>query len=806
MIFKTIISALGVALLGVLPLPAVNQESTGSAPLAAAATNRMVVNRYCATCHNEKLKTAGLLLDTLDLGSASRQAEIWEKVVRKLRAGQMPPAGLPRPDQPTLDALANYLETEIDRAAAAAPNPGRPTVHRLNRVEYANAIRDLLAVDIRAIDIQSLLPADDSGYGFDNIGDVLSVSPMLMEGYISASRKISRLAVGDAAMRPLFQTYDLPRHQLQYERMSEAHPFGARGGIAVRHHFPVDAEYVIRIRLQRNADYAVLGLAKPRRLDVRLDGERVQRYTIGGPSDAGDAGAAALNLVAAEVTQAADFELRVPVAAGFRSLAVSFQNVSSEPEGVYQPLVTDYSYAMDYGNADTEPAIGSVTIGGPFDTKGLGETPSRDRVFVCEPHGASDETACAQRIISTLARRAFRRPVGAQDVDNILEIYQSARKLGTFDEGIQTSLQRILVDPEFLFRIEREPPNLTPGSVYRISDLELASRLSFFLWSSIPDDELLDLAEKGSLREPAVLEQQVRRMFADARSQALVDNFAGQWLYLRNVRAVWPNPDFFPEFAPDLREDFQRETELFFESMLREDRSILDLLRADYTFLNERLAAHYGILNVYGSHFRRVAMADENRKGLLGQASILAVTSYATRTSPVLRGKWVLEQLMGTPPPPPPPDVPSLEENSGDGKPLSVRQLMEKHRVNPACASCHKVMDPLGFALENFDAVGRWRTMEANLPVDATGVLPDGTRFEGPAELRKILLSRPEQFVRTVTDKLLTYALGRGVEYTDAPAVRAIMKEAAPDEYRWSSLILGIAKSTPFQMRRSREQ
>jgi hypothetical protein len=415
------------------------------------------------------------------------------------------------------------------------------------------------------------------------------------------------------------------------------------------------------------------------------------------------------------------------------------------------------------------------------------------------------EEACAEKIVSSLTRRAFRRPVAAQDVENILEIFRAARRQGTFDDGIQAALQRILIDPEFLFRIERDPPNLAPGSAHRISALELASRLSFFLWSSIPDDELLNLAERGKLFEPAVLEQQVRRMLEDERSRALVDNFAGQWLYLRNVRAVWPNPDFFPEFAPDLREDFQQETELFVESTLREDRSVLDLLRADYTFLNERLAAHYGVPNVYGSHFRRVAVADDNRKGLLGQASILAVTSYATRTSPVLRGKWVLEQLMGTPPPPPPPDVPSLEENSGDGKPLSVRQLMERHRVNPACASCHKVMDPLGFALENFDAVGRWRATEAGLPVDASGLLPDGTRFEGPAELRKILLSRPEQFVRTVTDKLLTYALGRGIEYYDAPAVRAIMKDAAREDYRWSALILGIARSTPFQMRRSRE-
>jgi hypothetical protein len=462
---------------------------------------------------------------------------------------------------------------------------------------------------------------------------------------------------------------------------------------------------------------------------------------------------------------------------------------------------------MDYGNADTEPALDAVVVGGPFSATGLSHTAGRKKVFVCHPADGAEEQACAKRILSTLARRAYRRPVSAQDVEALLAFYAAGRSDGGFEEGVKAALQRILVDPEFLFRIERDPPANSTATVHRVSDLELASRLSFFLWSSIPDDALLELAEHNRLSDPAVLEEQVRRMLADQRSRALVENFGGQWLYLRNVQKVWPNPDVFPEFAANLRNDFQTETELFFESMLREDRSVLDLLRADYTFLNERLARHYGIPNVYGSHFRKVALTDKNRRGLLGQASILSVTSYATRTSPVLRGKWVLEQLMGTPPPPPPPDVPSLEEKKGeDGKPLTMREQMEQHRKNPACASCHRLMDPLGFALDNYDATGKWRTKEGNTPIDASGVLPDGATFQGPGELSELLLRRPEQIAYTITEKLLTYALGRGPEYYDAPAIRSILRRSAPTEYRWSSIILGIAESAPFQMRRSGNQ
>jgi hypothetical protein len=727
--------------------------------------------------------------------------------------------------------LATYLETELDRAAAVKPNPGRPIVHRLNRAEYVNAIRDLLAIDTRAIDIQSLLPTDDSGYGFDNIGDVLSVSPMLMEGYMSASRKISRMAIGDPGSRPEIQKYDIPMYVLQEDRMSEDLPFGSRGGIVLRHNFPLDGEYIINIRLQRNSDSQddsiILGLGEPHQLDLRLDGERIRLFTVGGvreeksrqvyysrpsadPAPADQQEDPKKEPAKPALTQAEEFELdawlevRIPVKAGIRLVGVTFVTQPSDPEGVFQPEVTDYSYARDYGYADVDPAVGSITIAGPYGSKGAGDTVSRRKMFICRPTSYKDEERCARKILSVLTRHAYRRPVEDEDLRTLLGLYKTARSNGGFEEGIRTALQRILVDPEFLFRIERDPANVGPDTPYRITDLELASRLSFFLWSSIPDDELLDLAERGKLKDRDIVAKQVRRMLNDSRSRALVSNFAGQWLYLRNIAKVWPNPDVFPDFATNLRDAFEQETELFFESLLREDLSVLELLDANYTFLNERLARHYGIPNIYGSQFRRVTLSDENRKGLLGQASILTVTSYATRTAPTIRGKWVLENILGTPPPPPPPNVPSLGEGKKDGKLLTMREQMEEHRKNPACASCHRVMDPLGFALENFDATGRWRTKEGETSIDASGVLPDGTKFQGPAELRKLLLNHPEQFVHTLTEKLLTYALGRGVEYYDAPAVREILRKAETSDYRWSSIILGIVNSAPFQMRRSR--
>ena len=796
----------GTALLFISSLPAAGQ--TPVVP-ATAPQFQSVIGQYCLTCHNERLQTAGMVLEGRDLANPSEDAPIWEKVIGKLRTRQMPPAGMPRPEPAVYDALASYLITSLDRAADAAPNPGRPALHRLNRTEYANAIRDVLALDPSALDISSLLPADDAGYGFDNIGDVLTVSPMLMEGYMSAARKISRLAVGDLSARPSFSTYDVPRFVMQRDRMSEDLPFGSRGGIAVRHYFPVDAEYTMRIRLQRNGKTYILGLDRAHRLDVRLDGEKVQQFTVGGDYQGESPAGRVRSFEQGEYERyrmnADDhLEFRFQAKAGTRLIGITFPHQNSEMEGIFEPPVTDYAYAMDYGRPDMPPAVSTVTIGGPYDATGKGETASRSRIFVCSPANSAEEEPCARRILSRLARLAYRRPVTDADTGDLLALYRSGYREAGFEEGIQAALQRILVDPEFLFRIERDPEGIAPRAAYRLSDLELASRLSFFLWSSIPDDELLTIAEQGQLRDPAVLEAQTRRMLADPRSKALVDNFAGQWLYLRNVERAWPNPDSFPEFDANLRNAFQQESSLFVESLLREDRSVLDLLRADYTFVNERLAQHYEIPNIYGSHFRRVTLDDANRRGLIGQGGILTVTSYATRTSPTIRGKWLLENILGMPPPPPPADVPSLDERKGDdGQPLTVREQLEIHRANPVCASCHKLMDPLGFALENFDGTGKWRDTDGGKPIDSSGVTPDGFEMEGPADLREFLVSHPEQFIGTATERLLTYALGRGVEYYDMPAVRKIMRDAAPGGYRWSSLIVGITRSMPFQMRRS---
>ncbi len=804
--------------------PFSGQQTSLRNPEKPITPERAVLNRYCVGCHNEKTKTAGLTLEKIDVQNVGDAAPTWEKVVRKLRTTAMPPTGMPRPDKGTYDSLASYLERKLDEAAAANPNPGTPLINRLNRTEYANATRDLLGVDEDAIDVQLLLPPDDASYGFDNIGDVLTVSPLLMEGYMSASSKISRLAVGDLSPAPAEITYDMPTYIMQNDRMSEDLPFGSRGGKAIRHYFPADGEYEIKIRLQTNRsdiDHSiVLGLTEPHQLDIRVDGERIKLFTVGDKDVTGatltraqrlDLGPAlqlaARNGYNPKLTQeeryalASGLEVRIPVKSGTHRIAVNFVNRPVASEGLFQPPVTDYANGNEGGNPDMDPAIATVIIGGPYNPKGVGETASRQRIFICHPAGPKDEDPCAKKIISLLARRAFRRPVSDDDVNEILSIYTESRRKSGFEKGIQAALQRILVDPDFLFRIERDPKNASPGMSHRISDVELASRLSFFLWSSIPDDELISLAERNKLSDPSVLEKQVRRMLADSRSKALVENFAGQWLYLRNINSIIPNPEVFPEFISNLRDDFKQETQLFFESTLRENRSVLDLLNADYTFLNERLAEHYRIPNVSGSHFRRVTLTDQNRRGLLGQGSTLMVTSYATRTSPTLRGKWVLDSLLGTPPPPPPPNVPSLKENGENGTVLTMRERMEGHRANPACATCHRVMDPLGFALENFDATGKWRDKEGDKPIDASGLLPDGTKFQGPAELRQILLSKPDQFATTVTEKLMTYALGRGVEYYDQPALRKIMRDAGP-EYRWSSLILGLVKSAPFQMRR----
>jgi mono/diheme cytochrome c family protein len=818
---------LGVVFLGTIELvelQAAQAQSSSLAPPAPAVQYRAVLNKYCVTCHNEKLKTANLMLDKLDVGNVPAGAETWEKVIGKLRGDAMPPPGLPRPDKATYDSLAAYLETALDRYALAHPNPGRPTIHRLNRAEYANSVRDILAVNV---DPGTLLPADDSGYGFDNIGDVLSISPLLLERYLSASRTVVRLAMGDPAMRPAVETYDVPDGIVQEGRMSEDLPLGSRAGMVVNHYFPADGEYVIKVRMKGEGiedGGDVRRLALKRQVDLLLDEQRVRLFALGNEKVAPPRAAYLRpdletdGPIKEEVPL--PLEVRIPVKAGQHAIGVAFfVEDSSEPEGV---LHTKGRPERQRGAA-REPVVKGVTVEGPFDAKGLGSSPSRQKIFVCYPEGkdaakpvqlaayqagqGNDEDSCARKILSTLAHRAFRRPVTGTELEALLRTYRTARSKGSFEDGIRMAVERVLVSPMFLFRLERDPPNADPGTVFRISDPELATRLSFFLWSSTPDDQLLDLAERERLKDPVVLEQQVKRLLRDPRSKEMVRNFAGQWLQLRRLANLSPDPLEFPAFDESLREDFARETELFMESMVREDRPLMDLLGAKYTFLNERLAKHYGVPNVYSNSFQRVTLTDQNRQGLLGQGSILALTSYPTRTSVVLRGVWLLTNILGTPPPAPPPNVPALKDRGADGKVKSVREAMEEHRANPVCATCHTRMDPLGFALENFDAIGKWRTVEgsAKTPIDSSGTLPDGTAIKGPADLRKVLMSKPDQFAGAVTERLLTYALGRGVEYYDEPAVRKIRRDAAPDE-RWSSLIMGIAKSEPFNMRRTREQ
>ena len=788
-----------------------------AAPLAAqeaaAGSPRAVLDRYCVTCHNDRLLTGGLSLDAaaVDAADPSRDAHVWERVIAKLRTRAMPPPGRPRPDVATYDAVAARLEANIDRAAAANPDPGRTsTVHRLNRTEYRNAIRDLLALDL---DVTPLLPGDEtSDTGFDNNADVLSISTAQLERYLSAARTISRLAVGLPPAAPAFETFDVPLLLLQDDRQSEDLPLGSRGGVAIPHHFPVDGEYLVKIELRSNWQDYILGLGSEHLLDVRIDGELVKRFTVGG-EDRGRP--APVTFTIAErgdpewetYLQTADesLEVRVPVAAGPRTVGVSFVRNVWEPEGILLPrqagevLSNDEAY---HGNA----AVASVGIGGPYDPAGPGDTPSRRAVFTCRPDAAAmaAERACAAEIVSGLARRAYRRPVTAADLDTLLGFFDSGRESGgSFDAGVQLALERMLVDPDFLLRIERDPAGAAPGAPYRLSNVEIASRLSFFLWGSIPDDALLDAAEAGRLSEPAVLDEQVRRMLADPRARSLVDDFAMQWLHLRNLDDVKGDPVPYPDFDDNLVEAFRHETTLFLASTLRDDRSVLDLLDADYTFVNERLARHYGIPGVYGSRFRRVELPDlTQRGGLLGHGGLLALTSYPTRTSPVLRGKWLLDTILGAPPPSPPPDVPALPEGEGGGRTTSVRERLERHRQAPACATCHASIDPPGFALEQYDGLGGWRTRdEYGNPVDASATLPSGRTVEGMAGLRAWLLERPEQFAGTVTEKLLSYALGRGLEHADRPTVRAVVRDAAADDYRWSALVAGIAKSPAFLMR-----
>jgi mono/diheme cytochrome c family protein len=782
-------------LIGVAYPQARPEQAAAPAAQSAQSEEHALLNRYCAGCHNEKSKQGNFVLSTLDVAAVGTDAERWELVVRKLRARSMPPVGRPRPSEAAYDGLIAHLETSLDRVAAANPDPGRTdTFRRLNRTEYQNAIRDLLAVEI---DVETLLPSDDSSHGFDNIS-VGGLSPMLLERYLSSAQKISRLAVGTPVRSAGAETIILPADLTQEDHF-DGQPFGTRAGTSVRYTFPADGEYQFELRLTRDRNELIEGLNEPHQMEVTVDGVRLQVFTLtpaprNGPVDP----------VAPQYApeQAADAHLnfRTRVTGGPHVVQVAFiKRPSSLVETERQPYLASY-------NSDrtprTQPALYSVSIAGPFNPSGIGETPSRKRIFSCRPAKASDEQSCARTILSTLARRAYRRPAADAEVQTLLGFYKQGRADGSFEHGIEMALRAMLTSPAFLFRIEREPES---GKAYRIDDLDLASRLSFFLWSSIPDDPLLDAAVKGRLKDPAVLEQQVRRMLADARSEALVNNFAAQWLYLRNLENARPDNRLFPDFDDNLRQAFRRETEMLFESVMREDRNVLDLLRADYTFLNQRLAKHYGIPNVYGSHFRRVELGkDSVRGGLLGQGSIMTVTSYANRTSPVLRGKWILENLLGTPVPAPPLNVPPLPENSPGAKVLTVRERMVQHRANAVCASCHQLMDPVGLSTENFDAIGRYRTQsEAGGPIDASGGLPDGSSFDGAIGLRKAVLNRPDLFVTTLSEKLMTYALGRGLEYYDRPAVREITRRARTDDYRFSSVVLGIVNSTPFRMRRS---
>ena len=754
-------------------------------------SQRAVLDQYCVTCHNQKLKTAGLMLDKLDLAQVGEHTEPWEKVVRKLRAGMMPPAGLPRPNAAAYEALTVALENELDRAAASHPHLPAPAIHRVNRTEYTNAIRSLLALDI---DAAAFLPADDSSYGFDNVASGLGVSPALVEGYVEAASKISRLALGHETA-PARKVYHV-REDYSQEEHIEGLPFGTRGGMLIHHYFPADGEYAISwdpVRTTVGGLYG--GDSEDEQAEVLMDGARIKVFRIG--KDVPIASLRDKN------------EVRVPVKAGERTVGVTFLATTYVPNvdlnRHYHRSILDDNLVDGF---TFTPQVSSVTISGPYNGVRPKDTPSRAKIFICQPTGASSELPCARKILTALAREAYRRPITDSDTESLMNLYQAGRNAGDFEDGIERGVEFILAHPEFVFRAEDGPANVKPGQAYRISDMELASRLAFFFWSSGPDDELIRVAAQGKLRDSGVLEQQIRRMLADQRTHELVKNFAGQWLQLRVMQSSTPEGVDYPDFDDNLRQAFRTEAEMFFESVVREDRSIIDLLNGDYTFVNERLAVHYGIPNIYGSQFRRVKLEGDFdvRRGLLGKGGIELVTSVSDRTSPVQRGKWVMTNILGVVPPDPPPNVPALKETAAGGAgPLTLRQQMEAHRANPACAGCHKMMDPIGFAMENFDGIGKWRTKEAGQNVNASGQLTDGTKISGVVDLRNALLSYSPQFARTVTEKLLTYALGRGVEYQDMPVVRAIVREAARNDYRFSALIDGIVKSEPFQMNRKPE-
>ena len=785
---RTILTASGIMCLSAL----VGYGQEASAPLSLAA-QRALIDQYCVTCHNQKLKTGGLALDRLDLGRIGETPEIGEKVVRKLRAGMMPPQGMPRPNAAAYESLTVALENELDRAAGARPHLAAPGMHRVNRTEYANAIRDLLALDI---DPAVFLPADDSSYGFDNVASGLTVSPALVEGYLSAAAKISRLAIGHETA-PARKIYHV-REDYSQEQHLDGLPFGTRGGMLVRHYFPADGDYVFSWEPVRTTVGGLYGGdSDDEQLEVTIDGERVKLFKM----------RADVPLTSLHDRN----EVRVSVKAGERAVGLAFLATTYVPNvdlnRHYRRSILDDNLIDGF---TFTPQVSSLTISGPINGVRPGDTPSRKKIFACRPSSASDELPCARRILTTLARQAYRRPLTNEDTDKLIAFYQTGRKNGDFEDGIERGLQFILAHPEFVFRSEDGPARVPPGQPYRINDRELASRLSFFLWSSSPDETLLRVAEEGKLSDPAVLEQQVRRMLAGARAHEFIKNFAGQWLQLRTLQASTPEGIIYPDFDDNLRQAFRTETEMFVESIMREDRSVLDLLDADYTFVNERLAAHYGIPNVYGSQFRRVKLEGDLdvRRGLLGKGSILLATSVSDRTSPVQRGKWVLMNILGTVPPDPPPNVPPLKSADGAtsaGAEQTMRERMEQHRANPACASCHRMFDPIGFALENFDGIGRWRTTQFGQKVDASAQLTDGTRINGVVDLRQTLRRYSPQFVRTFTEKLLTYALGRGVDYPDMPVVRSIVRASANSNYRFSSLVLGIVNSEPFQMNRKPE-
>lgn len=795
-----------------------------SAGQDVSASNRALLDQYCVICHNQtvvnsvatvneglqttQLRNLGLTLDTEDIANLAANPEVWEKVIKKLRVGVMPPPNYPRPDKVSYDGFRAWLENELDRVAALQPNPGRTQAfHRLNQTEYRNSVRDLLDLDI---DVSSLIPADSPDqYGFDNNADVLALSPLSVERYVTAAHRVAELAVGAAPRGASIKTYDVPLNLIQDDRLSEELPFGSRGGTAIEHLFPVDGEYRITVKLQTNYVDFVRGYDEAHEMELSLDGEHLNTFAFGGdapgmPAPYSYAG----NIRGSDDWEAfmmafADqgFEMVLPIQAGPRIIGATFPREMWEAEGVQQPRLFGYHLAVTE-LPDANPSVSSIEIEGPLTITGPGDTPSRRKIFTCQPSSADEEPACARQILTSLARRGYRRAVDESDINGLVEFYNQGQLEGGFETGIQFALERLLVSPDFLFRIEQDPVSADPGSMYEISETELASRLSYFLWSSLPDEELLELAGRGTLREASVLEAQVQRMMADPRSAGFIESFVGQWLYLRNLDGIYPDPSRFPEFDENLREAFQRETELFIDDQIRSDHSLRELLSADYTYVNERLAKHYDIPGIYGNRYRKVTLEGAERGGLFGHGSLMMVTSYPNRTSPVLRGKFVLENLLGGPPPEPPPNVPALETSS-DGKELTMREAMAMHRENPACRVCHAAMDPIGFSLENYDAIGKWRTEFAGQAIDASGLLPDGNTFDGPDGLRGLLLERPDDFVGTVTEKLMRFALGRSLEYYDMPEVRAIVRGAAKNDYKWSSVILGVIESAPFQMRRT---